>query len=104
MRKAQRQFQEILNLNPEDLFQVRHYLMSIALYFEELESCRELLDKYRRNENFKNNLKEWRKVILYFKVVRDIYIFGEKRRKVKKMNNEGGFLKSRNSFILFIIM
>ena len=33
MRKAQRQFQEILNLNPEDLFQVRHYLMSIALYF-----------------------------------------------------------------------
>ncbi|MCB6603018.1 hypothetical protein LI129_19670, partial [Erysipelatoclostridium ramosum] len=47
MRKAQRQFQEILNLNPEDLFQVRHYLMSIALYFEELESCRELLEKYR---------------------------------------------------------
>ena len=52
MRKAQRQFQEILNLNPEDLFQVRHYLMSIALYFEELESCRELLDKYRRNDAF----------------------------------------------------
>lgn len=52
MRKAQRQFQEILNLNPEDLFQVRHYLMSIALYFEELESCRGLLDKYRRNDAF----------------------------------------------------
>ena len=26
--------------------------MSIALYFEELESCRELLDKYRRNDAF----------------------------------------------------
>ena len=46
MRKAQQQFQEILNLNPSDAFCVHHYLYALSLYFEEYESCKELLQKY----------------------------------------------------------
>ena len=46
MRKAQQQFQEILNLNPSDAFCAHHYLYALSLYFEEYESCKELLQKY----------------------------------------------------------
>lgn len=46
MRKAEKQFKELLNLHPSDVFLAHHYLYVIYLYFEELESCRELLNKY----------------------------------------------------------
>ena len=46
MRKAKQQFQEILNLNPSDAFCAHHYLYALSLYFEEYESCKELLQKY----------------------------------------------------------
>lgn len=51
MRKAQRQFQEIRNLNPPDVFQAHHYLLSISLYLEELELCKEILDS-RKDDTF----------------------------------------------------
>ena len=88
MRKAQRQFQEILNLNPEDLFQVRHYLMSIALYFEELESCRELLEKYRRNDPFSCFIR-----FLYHMKEED---FEQAKRMIP-------LLKEKNSFLYDIL-
>lgn len=46
MRKAQQQFQEILNLNPSDHFFVHHYLYALTLYFEEYEACKELLRRH----------------------------------------------------------
>lgn len=52
MRKAQKQFQEILKLNPSDHFSVHNYLYSIYLYFEELEQCKPLLERYEQEDTF----------------------------------------------------
>lgn len=52
MKKAAKQFKELINLNPADVFSGVHYLYAIHLYFEELESCRELLHKYHKNDTF----------------------------------------------------
>lgn len=52
MKKAAKQFKELLNLNPSDVFSASHYLYAIHLYFEELEACRELLHKYHKNDTF----------------------------------------------------
>lgn len=50
--KAQKQFQEIWNLNPSDVFNVRHYLYATYLYFEQYEKCRELLSKEKQMDAF----------------------------------------------------
>lgn len=47
MRKAEKQFKELLNLHPSDVFLAHHYLYVIYLYFEELELFRDLLNKYQ---------------------------------------------------------
>lgn len=52
MRKAQRQFLELLNLNPSDFFQVHHYLLATYIYFEEFEQCRNLLERYKASSAF----------------------------------------------------
>lgn len=52
MRKASKQFQEMLNLHPQDKFQARYYLFAILLYLEELEACRSLLDKVDTQDTF----------------------------------------------------
>lgn len=88
MRKAQRQLHEILNLNPDDVFQVRHYLMSIALYFEELESCRELLDKYHVQDSFSCFIR-----FLYFMKAEDL----------DQGRNMIPLLKKKNSFLYDIL-
>lgn len=52
MRKAQVQFQEILSLNPKDVFCVRYYLYATYLYFEEFEKFKELYDRYPKQNTF----------------------------------------------------
>lgn len=52
LKKAQKQFQEILNLNPSDVFHVKHYVYASYLYFEQLEKCKELLGKERKDDTF----------------------------------------------------
>lgn len=52
LKKAQKQFQEILNLNPSDVFHVKHYVYASYLYFEQLEKCKELLGKEHRDDTF----------------------------------------------------
>lgn len=84
MRKAQRQFHEILNLNPDDVFQVRHYLMSIALYFEELESCRELLDKYHVQDSFSCFIR-----FLYYMKAEDL---DQGRNMISLLKKKNGYL------------
>lgn len=84
MRKAQRQFHEILNLNPDDVFQVRHYLMSIALYFEELESCRELLDKYHVQDSFSCFIR-----FLYYMKAEDL---DQGRSMISLLKKKNGYL------------
>lgn len=50
--KAQKQFQEILNLNPSDVFNVKHYLYATYLYFEQNEKCRQMLAKEEQMDAF----------------------------------------------------
>lgn len=52
MRKAQVQFQEILSLNPSDIFCVRYYLYASYLYFEEFEKFKELYERYPKQDTF----------------------------------------------------
>ena len=52
LKKAQKQFQEILNLNPSDVFHVKHYVYASYLYFEQLEKCKELLGRELHEDTF----------------------------------------------------
>ena len=49
MRKAQMQFQDILNLNPNDHYHVHYFLYVLALYFEDFTNAQALLEKYDQN-------------------------------------------------------
>lgn len=49
MKKARKQFKELLNLHPGDVYMAHHYLYVIYLYFEEMESFKALLHKYQKN-------------------------------------------------------
>ena len=52
MRRAQAQFQDILSLNPSDVFGVRYYLYAGFLYFEEFEKFRQLYERYPKQDTF----------------------------------------------------
>lgn len=47
--KAVKQFQEILNLNPSDVYCARHYLCACMLYLEQIELCRGILQRYEED-------------------------------------------------------
>ena len=64
MRKAQIQFQDILNLNPSDHYDVHVYLYVLALYFEEFVSLKELLQKYHKNRT----IDQYVQFLLYMKM------------------------------------
>lgn len=52
IRKAQKQFQEILNLNPSDVFSAQHYVLATYIYFEEIEQCKQRLHKFLKEDTF----------------------------------------------------
>ncbi len=52
MRRSQAQFQEILSLNPSDVFGVRYYLYAGFLYFEEYEKFKQLYERYPKQDTF----------------------------------------------------
>lgn len=66
MRKAQEQFQEILNLNPSDVYHVHHYLYVLSLYFEECSTTQWLLSKYDQDRA----IDVYVKCLLYMKMER----------------------------------
>lgn len=53
MRKAQKQFQDMIALNPKDNLNVRYYLYATYLYFEEFEKFKELNARYPQLDTFR---------------------------------------------------
>ena len=41
-----------MNLNPSDVFHVKHYVYASYLYFEQLEKCKELLGRELHEDTF----------------------------------------------------
>lgn len=52
LARAQTQFHEILALHPSDHFRAHYYLFACALYFEEMETCQQLMERYPPEDTF----------------------------------------------------
>lgn len=101
MRKAQLQYQEILSLNPSDVFAVRYYLFASYLYFEEFEKFRELMNRYPKEDTFsiyanflyfyKRQLLSEAKALLPKMQKQNLYLYeilSYERMNIRTMRNE----------------
>lgn len=52
MRRSLAQFQEVLSLNPSDVFGVRYYLYAGFLYLEEYDQFKQLYERYPKQDTF----------------------------------------------------